>query len=81
MKTDTIAIVVALLAVGVAVYAVTRKPTSNTTIIQAQKRSEAEQLLTGLGAFAEGLGEGVSAVFQPRIGFGGGGGGSSSSGG
>lgn len=77
MKAETVAIVVAILAVGVAVYAATRKPAS-ITYVQAQKRNEAEAILTGIGALVEGVGEGIGAVWQPRIGMGGG---SSSSGG
>lgn len=68
MKAETVAIIAAVLAVGVAVYVATRKP-AQTVIYQAQKRNETEALLTGLGALVEGVGEGIGAVWQPRIGM------------
>lgn len=72
MKQETLVLVLAFVAVGVAVYSLNKASKgSNVTIVQAPRRTDAESVLTGISALVDKTGEAIGDVvtaWRPAVG-------------
>lgn len=72
MKQETIVLLLAFVAVGVAVVALNKVGKgNNVTIVQAPRRTDAESVLTGISALVDKTGEAVGDVisaWRPAVG-------------
>lgn len=73
MKSEHIALALAAVALAVVIYR-GRQSAPSVTYVQAARRTDAESILSGIGAAASGVGSAIGDIigsFQPRIGMGG----------